>query len=164
MDIHLLILSIGINFNFYYDINIMTMNETPIDFIIRLTNHYIGMIGGHKTYYKSVDNSPGAPWLDLIERGIKKFEGRVNVGDWKRMKIGDTIIFFNKSTTKQVKTIIMEFKYFTDFGAAFKELGQEFIPIKDLTVEGANKLSWKYYSKEFIKENGMVAVGIKLIK
>jgi ASC-1-like (ASCH) protein len=140
----------------------MSFNKTHIDFIIKLTNHYDRMIGGNETYHKSIDNSPNTPWLDLIEQGIKKFEGRVNVGDWKKMKIGDIIIFFDRSTNKRVKTIVTEFRYFPDFGAAFKELGQQFIPIKDITVEGVNKLSWKYYSEDHIKKNGMVAVGIKL--
>ena len=36
------------------------------------------------------------PWFSLMKLGLKKCEGRLNKGDFSRMKKGDTITFLNE--------------------------------------------------------------------
>lgn len=43
------------------------------------------------TYTKNVSE----PWFSLIKIGCKKYEGRLNKGDFSEMKKGDYILFTN---------------------------------------------------------------------
>ena len=44
------------------------------------------------TYYKNVSE----PWFSLLKLKIKSVEGRLNKGEFSKMKIGDIIEFSNE--------------------------------------------------------------------
>ena len=63
------------------------------------------------------------PWLEFIQSGKKKFEGRLNVGWWKKIKIGNKIQFHNELRAVLIK--IIKIYTYTNFGEAFIIHGQE---------------------------------------
>lgn len=114
-----------------------------------------------------LQNKPNTPWLDWIASGKKKYEGRLNRGIFKKIKIGDIVVWYDKFSGKTIKTKITELKYYDDFGEAFEDLGEELIPIKDATVDTVKKLYSKYFSEDDIKAikvNPVVAIGVEPIE
>lgn len=54
-----------------------------------MNNYEMNNYKMNKTWYKSIRSE----YLEMLESGKKKYEGRVNWKDWSKMNIGDTIIF-----------------------------------------------------------------------
>jgi ASC-1-like (ASCH) protein len=98
------------------------------------------------------------PWLNLIQSGIKKYEGRVYRDDWAKLQIGDTIIFHCNKL--EVKTVVNELRRYTDFCAAFIDLGQLLVPGVGVTIYEVEQLYYQYFTKADIKKYGVVAVGL----
>lgn len=109
----------------------------------------------------SIQNHTETPWLDWIEQGVKKYEGRLNRGIFEKLKINDLVTFFDRSG-KEIKIKVIELKYYDDFVEAFKDLGSELIPIKNIDQEGVKQLYNKYFSDHDIKMNGVVAIGVEV--
>lgn len=71
------------------------------------------------TYYKNVSE----PWFSLLKLKIKKVEGRLNKGDFSKMKVNDMIEFsnqelgFNRKCTLKIKDI----HYYEDFKTYLNE-------------------------------------------
>lgn len=112
-------------------------------------------------WYKSIQNPPATPWLDWIESGVKKYEGRVNREDWMKMKIGDLIIF--SCGSKIIKTVITNLIYFDNFQSAFRQLGQYLVPIPNISEIQVGDLYSDYFDDNCIKMHGVVAVGLEVI-
>ena len=65
------------------------------------------------------------PWFSLIKKGIKSVEGRLNKGDFSRMKIGDIVTWTNsikkiksgktKIINRKVKTKIIGIGNYSNF-------------------------------------------------
>ena len=66
------------------------------------------------------------PWLDYIMDGSKTYEGRLNKGFWKKLKIGDTFIFDDATSTYPVEVVSLA--YFQDFASAYKSLKTQLVP------------------------------------
>lgn len=136
--------------------------NSDLSFIIEITNHYNKMQGGGaQILHRTIQNRPATPWLDWIEAGIKKYEGRLNRGGWANVKVGDIIYWTDGKKT--VKTIITELKYYLDFGSAFRDLGSQLIPIKGIDERGVNKLYSQYFSDTDIKKYGTIAIGLDVL-
>ena len=104
------------------------------------------------------------PWLDYIISNKKIFEGRVNKGFWKDLKIGDTFTFSDDA--KHIDVIVTSLKYFRDFGDAWFILQDKLIPteIYDvISMTDARNIYDQYFSREEINHFGVVAVGLNLI-
>lgn len=134
-------------------------------FVVDIMNYYIQlkMIGhqiGGRVFRISISNRKDAPWLNLIQKGKKRYEGRLRKGIWNEMKVGDSIIFYNDN--QEVATTIVSLTEYDDFEEAFHELGEAFIPIKGITEKEVNELISRYYSDDMIRKYGVVAVGIKV--
>lgn len=116
-----------------------------------------------KTWYKNIENPGDTPWLDWIESGIKKYEGRIYRGDWVEMKVGDTIVF--TCGDKQVKTIVTELLQFANFGVAYYHLRKDLVPLDGINILGVVEIYSKIpgYTFEEIRKHGVVAVGLKSI-
>lgn len=108
----------------------------------------------------SIQNPPETPWLDWIEQGIKKYEGRLNKGIFKTMKVGDTVIWFDRRSGKEVTTRITELKYYKDFRSAFRALGDELVPALNATEDTVERMYLKYFSPADIERFGVVAIGV----
>ena len=111
----------------------------------------------------SIQNPPKTPWLDWIESGIKKYEGRLNRGIFHNINIKDTVTWFDKFSGKEVNTKITDLRYYNDFGEAFEDLGGELVPIKGADIDTVEGLYSKYFSKEDINKYGVVAIGVEPI-
>lgn len=120
------------------------------------------MIGG-KLYHRTIQNPPSTPWLDWIEQGLKKYEGRLNRGVWSELKIGDVIVWDDQKG-KTLKTKVTELKYYPDFGAAFRDLGSELVPINDITESAVKSLYAKYFSDSEIRKHGSIAIGLQVLE
>lgn len=142
----------------------MSTSRNHIDIVEHLIKSGADINSGNQhplVWNKSIQNPEEIPWLDLIEKRIKKYEGRIRKEDWTKIMVGDVINF--NSGTKTVKTIVTELRYYPDFKEAFCDLGQELVPISEITPDEVAKLYSQYFSSEFIKEYGVVAVGVKVI-
>lgn len=103
-------------------------------------------------------------WMNQILSGKKTWEGRCNYGIWKDIRVGDRFILTDALREQVVE--VEEVKYFGDFGDAWFILGENLIPSEVYNVvmkSQANNLYRKYYSDTLIRENGVIALKIKLV-
>lgn len=77
------------------------------------------------------------------------------------MKKGDIVIFQNNN--KIVKTRVTHILTFNDFGEAFDKLGSQLVPIHNINRDKVIQLYSQYFSSDDIANNGVVAIGIKII-
>lgn len=110
---------------------------------------------------KSIKNPTTTPWLDWIETGVKKYEGRINRDQWTQMKVNDIIVFTAKNKTLSV--VITDFKYYADFAQAFDDLGSEMVPIQNADRNSVTAIYSKFYKDADIAKHGVVMVGVKPI-
>lgn len=105
------------------------------------------------------------PWLDYIISGEKLYEGRVNKGFWKNLVVDD--VFTLTDNTLQVTVKVVDLKYFRDFGDAWFILQDRLIPAdiyNVITLNDARNVYKDFSTREDIEKNGVVAVGLKVIK
>lgn len=126
---------------------------------------YYNMLAGQNnlpnTYHINIQNPPTTPWLDWIESGIKKYEGRLNRGIFMKMKVGD-IIIFKDNRGKMVRTKIVNLKLYSNFGEAFQDLGEELVPVKNITSDRVKSLYAKYFREKDIATHGVVAIELSI--
>jgi ASC-1-like (ASCH) protein len=101
------------------------------------------------------------PWFTLIKNGSKQYEGRIYDGDWAKMKVGDTITFFNNDNneTKEYTVTISEIKKFGSFKEAINSVGLEKVlptEIKNTVEQAIENIYYKYYKPEIEKKFGIV--------
>jgi ASC-1-like (ASCH) protein len=109
---------------------------------------------------KHLSNKKPYNWLDYIEEGKKKYEGRINDGFWKNLRIDDKFILFNEN--KEICVRVVDKKIFRNFGDAFDTLGMELIPLKGITRDEVINLYGKYYDKNTIDKYGVVAIKLNV--
>lgn len=109
----------------------------------------------------SIQNPQNTPWLNWIESGIKKYEGRLNKGIFAKFNFGDIVVWYDKISGKEVKTKITEFRNYKSFTDAFDDLGESLVPVSNIDSESVNKLYLQYFTKEDINKFGVLAIGIK---
>lgn len=118
------------------------------------------MIGGGPTYTKNVSE----PWFTLISLGLKTIEGRLNKGDFAKMKIGDTIMWENSDFLK--RSVLSRVVRKTEYPSFREYLEVEGLP-KCLpgmpTMEHGLDVYYKYYKPEDEREHGIVAIEIEVI-
>jgi len=111
-----------------------------------------------------IQNSPET-WLDWIEEGVKRYEGRIYRGRFAKMISGDKITFV--SDNKRVKVCVVSINRFRSFGDAFEVLGSELVPIPGSTRDSVDSLYSKIFNTEQdkadIRDFGVVAIEIQLI-
>jgi ASC-1-like (ASCH) protein len=122
---------------------------------------------GGEIYYKNVKQ----PYFAQIKEGRKTHEGRLNKGDFAKLKVGDFIIWENndkedKSKFKTIITSIMNYKTFvgaiTDIGLD-KILPSQFddnIPI----IQAVENVYRKFYSKEDEDKYGVLMIELENVE
>ncbi len=114
---------------------------------------------------KEVQNSEPQPWLDWIEVGAKKYEGRIFRGSWNKIKVGDILNLYGG--TKTVKTRVTAIKRYKTFAEAYIALGSELVPIPNATVSEVAAFYAGLFKTDAdvadIEEFGVVAVGVQVI-
>jgi tRNA (cytosine38-C5)-methyltransferase len=111
-----------------------------------------------RLWKKRIQNPPERPWLDWIEQGKKRFEGRLFKGDWQQVAIGDLIELF--STDKSVIVQVTDLRRYTDFKEAFNDLGEKLVPIEGIDADTVVMMYREYY--EDVAEHGVLCVGVSL--
>tara|TARA_Y100000590_G_C15534482_1_gene944469 strand:- start:48 stop:395 length:348 start_codon:yes stop_codon:yes gene_type:complete len=106
------------------------------------------------------------PWFSLIKLGLKKCEGRLNKGDFSKMKKGDKITFINNEFGFQrdfsVKiTSIHNYDTFNDY--LKKETLEKCLPGIN-TIEEGTQIYYKYYTKNDEISYKIIAIRMKVIK
>ena len=105
------------------------------------------------------------PWFTLIKLGLKKCEGRLNKGDFSKMKKGDIILFenndFSFSRSFKVRiTSLHKYESFKDY--LNKETLEKTLPGID-NIKNGLKIYYKYYSKDDEIKYKIIAIRIKVI-
>ena len=103
------------------------------------------------------------PFLQ-IESGFKSIEMRVDKGDRKNLRIGDTITFTNRANGRTINTEILALHRFRDFKELYSCLPMERC---GYSKEDAKNADWRdmleYYTEEEINLHGVVGIELKLI-
>ena len=106
------------------------------------------------------------PWFSLMKLGIKKCEGRLNKGDFSKMKKNDKIQFINhelgfeRNFTVKITSI---HKYDTFKTYLEKETLEKCLPGID-TIQQGETIYYKYYSKNNENRYKIIAIRIQLLK
>jgi ASC-1-like (ASCH) protein len=105
------------------------------------------------------------PWFSLIKLGLKKCEGRLNKGDFTKMKKGDIIEFYNEDFGKRKFkckiTSIHNYKNFEEY--LTHESLEKCLPGIDTIDEGVSVYR-KYFNEENENKYGIVAIRIIVLK
>jgi len=103
--------------------------------------------------------------FNRIKKGLKVIEVRLYDDKLKKIKIGDTITFFEMPELKEfVKVKIIGLSRFKSFKEFFSFFGTEpFGHPKDITVEKQVLDMRKYYSEENEKKFGVLGIKFKLL-
>lgn len=112
-----------------------------------------------KTYYMNLNPLP----FNLIKQGKKKIEMRLNKDNRDKINKGDYIIFKNNQSQEIVKVIVTSVSKFSDFEELYKHFDKSLLGYSEDEIANPNDMLL-YYSKEMIKEHGVLAIGIKISK
>lgn len=113
-------------------------------------------------YTVNIQNPINTPWLDWIDVGLKKYEGRLNREKWALMQVGDLIEFVDQNG-KRVLTYITNLKYYRDFVKAYDDLGSLLVPKENITSIEVAELYSKYFADSDIQKYGVVAIGVEKV-
>jgi ASC-1-like (ASCH) protein len=110
-------------------------------------------IGGYE------EKTLSQPWFDLVKKGKKKYEGRLNKGFFGKLKVGDKFTFVNNG--KKINVEVIKILNFDNFEEAYKDLGNELLPT--LMGKSVCEIYNKCYDSKDIKKHGVLAIRIKVI-
>ena len=97
----------------------------------------------------------------LIKSKSKTIEMRINDERRKDLKVGDEIIFTNRTTLEKLKTKVIDLYYFNSFSELYKAFDKKAIGYRD--DEEANPSDMDlYYTKEQQEKYGVVAIKIEI--
>lgn len=97
--------------------------------------------------------------FEVVEKGIKNVEVRVNDEKRRRMKIGDEIIFLKRPLEKEsIVTKIVGLKVYSNFNELVKDYEIERLYLKEFTKEQFVELLGRFYSDEDQNKYGVVAI------
>lgn len=98
----------------------------------------------------------------FMKNGSKKIEIRLNDEKRKRLKIGDTIIFFKEpNLDENFETKVIEVKNFKSFEELFKNYDISILADKSISKEELLKELEKFYPKEKQLQYGVLAIKIE---
>ena len=125
------------------------------------------------TYY---EKGVQEPWFSLIKKGIKSVEGRLNKGDFSRMKVGDIVTWTNsikkvksgktKIINRKFKTKIIGIGNYSSFYELIKtERLKNTLPTPELKTiqQGVDDVYYKFYSPKDEREKGVKAIRLRVI-
>ena len=105
------------------------------------------------------------PWFSLIKLGLKKCEGRLNKGDFLKMKKGDIIKFVNNdfSFERSFNVKITSIHNYDSFKIYLeKESLEKCLPGIDNIKDGTS-IYYKYYKKEDENKYKIKAIRLRTI-
>ena len=102
-------------------------------------------------WFKSVKE----PFFTYLHNGQKTVEGRLYREDWKKMKVGDTIIWFSNPNGFQGSFEIIGLYKCPDFSSLYRLFGKQLLPNEDPCIYRS------LYSKEEEKAFGVIGVEVR---
>jgi len=99
------------------------------------------------------------PYLSLILNGQKTVEGRLNKGKFKDLKVGDKLLIGSYKKLFTVKRI----NCYSGFRNMIASEGVKNVVPDKSTIEDAEAVYYKFYTKEQEKEFGVLALQIEMV-
>ena len=102
--------------------------------------------------------------FEVVKKGIKNVEVRVNDEKRRKMKVGDEIIFLKRPLEQEkIITKIIGLKTFDNFNELVKEYSIERLYLNTYSKEEFVKLLGRFYSEEEQNKFGVVAIEFEVI-
>ena len=115
-----------------------------------------------KTVYKK---HLSEPWFSLISLGNKTVEGRLNKGEFAKMKVGDVIEWHNDDfLPRSVLTEITEIVKYPSFESYLETEGLDKCLPGMPSLEHGLSVYYKYFSKDDESTYGINAIKLKVVK
>ena len=104
------------------------------------------------------------PWFSLIKKGVKSVEGRLNKGDFAKMKKGDIVVWMNKNGKVRTKiTSVHKYKSFNNYITTERLKNTLPDPNVKTIKQGVEDVYLKFYTKQDEKKYGVLAIRLKVI-
>jgi len=102
--------------------------------------------------------------FEVIKKGIKNVEVRVNDEKRRRMKIGDEIVFLKRPLEQEkIRIKIIDLKTYANFNELVKHYNIERLYLNTFTKEEFVKLLGRFYSEEEQEKFGVVAIEFEVL-
>ena len=102
--------------------------------------------------------------FDIVLRGNKDVEIRVNDEKRRKLHVGDTLVFVNRGNEEEKLTAkVINLVYFNNFLEVTDYYDMKRIYLGETTKDEYINLMMKFYSDEEVKEYGVVAIEFKVI-
>lgn len=102
--------------------------------------------------------------FDVVDKGIKCVEGRVNDEKRRQLHVGDKLIFLRRPLEiDKIEAIVEDLVYYNNFEEMIKDYNVEDIYLSGYSKEYYLELIKRFYSDEEIKKYGVVAIRFKKI-
>ena len=107
------------------------------------------------------------PWFTLVANSIKKVEGRLNKGDFAKLRIGDEIEFYNddiEGVSRTATVTVDAIRKYKSFRAMLSSEGlATVLPLKEITSDKTGVALYRgFYSKEDEDTYGVLAIKFSL--
>ncbi len=105
------------------------------------------------------------PWFSLISLKLKTIEGRLNKGDFKEMRVGDIVEWYNDDFGhRSIKTRVKrKTEYTTFYDYLDKEGINKCLPNIDNINQGVD-IYHKYYPPADEQKYGVIAIEVELVR
>lgn len=102
--------------------------------------------------------------FDVVDKGIKCVECRVNDEKRRKLHIGDKLVFLKRPLEEdKIEAIVEGLDYYNNFEELIKNYSMEQVYLKGYTKEDFLKLISRFYTEEEQKEYGVVAIRFRKI-
>ena len=112
----------------------------------------------------SMINTPERPYLKWLKDGVKTAEGRVNSEKYRKIKIGDEIIFTDTKSDDFIKGFVIFKHEYRNFEEMLKAEGvKNMLPfLNDADLEKGIQVYQNFPGSERVKKCGCMAIGMKI--
>ena len=102
--------------------------------------------------------------FDIVDKGIKTVEGRINDEKRRQLHIGDKLIFLKRPLeNEKIEAIVEDLKYYSNFKDMVKDYRIEELYLDGYSKDDYLNLLKKFYSDEEQELYGVVAIIFKKI-
>ena len=108
------------------------------------------------TQTKQYNVSIQQPWFDLVKKGLKKVEGRLNKGLFAMFKKDDIVMWNNKNDKFTVK--VLNVKKYKSFKEMLTTEGLNNVLPNIKTIDDGVNVYRRFYPKEVEEKYGVVAI------
>ncbi len=102
--------------------------------------------------------------FSYVLNGTKSVEGRLNDEKRKKLKVGDKIIFINKSNDmERIESIVEELKYYNSFVDLVEDYSMKELLDNRYSKSYYLNLIYNFYNKEDEEKYGVVAIRFRKV-